>query len=150
MKAALEVQAAARGGRQAKDLREGGRKLTNMERTLEALLAQTEDEKGALKAAAAEEAAAAAAEAEELRRALALKNKELAQLRRLGREVRAVPPPTPAPSTFSPFRSPGPPCLCPCYANAMSELLSADPGAARRCCCSARRRSGSSSTRWRW
>lgn len=80
---------AARGGKQLKQIKEGGRKLSNMERTMSSMLHQFEEEKDSIREGAAGDNAAALAEADGLRRALALKSKELEHVRRLGREVLA-------------------------------------------------------------
>lgn len=89
LKELAEVEMAARGGKQLKQIKEGGRKLSNMERTMSAMLRQFEEEKEALRQQAAEQNAAALAEAESLRRALDLLRRELEHVRRLGREVLA-------------------------------------------------------------
>lgn len=89
LKELAEKQMAVRGGKQSKQIKEGGRKLSNMERTMGSMLQQFEEEKEAIRQQAAEQNAAALAEADSLRRALALSRKELEHVRRLGREVLA-------------------------------------------------------------
>lgn len=89
LKELAEKQMAVRGGKQMKQIKEGGRKLSTMERTMTSMLQQFEDEKEAIRQQAAEQNAAALAEADSLRRAATLSRKELERVRRLGREVLA-------------------------------------------------------------